>query len=159
MWARKKADSQANDPHHAIAIYCRITVAGAKNIAPVNFSTGFETVKSNWEAASGMGRVLGRTQADRLINSQLTKLRDELNDYHADLERQGKPVTARRIYALYCNNGSVLSLLELFEQFLAEQKTLVGVEVGKHTTLAHQVRYSNLRLFLEAHKLTDLRPE
>jgi integrase len=103
--------------------------------------------------------TIGKTQADKHVNTQLTRLADQLTDIHADLERQGKPVTARAIYRLYQTDGATLSLLELYDAFLAERKTLIGVEISESSYKVTVWRRQVLVNFLEAKKLIDLRPE
>jgi integrase len=125
----------------------------------VNFSTSFNTVYGNWVAANGMGFVKGKTQADKHINTQLIKLRDDLNDIHADLERQRKPVTARKIYQLYKSNGSTLTMLELFQAFITEREGLIGLEISKQSNDLVKWRQTTLAAFLQAKRLLDLRPE
>ncbi|SFP79030.1 site-specific integrase [Hymenobacter arizonensis] len=134
-------------------VYCRLTVRGATAV----FTTGIATTYGDWDA--GAGRLRGRSEAAKTANEQLVKLRDRLTDLAADFDRQGKPVTAKRLLSRYQTNGCGLSLLGLFEQFLAEQTRLVGLEISPATLVQHQSRRSNLRAFLAAQGLTDLRPE
>jgi integrase/recombinase XerD len=155
FWARKKNGEDATQPGHRIHIICRVTVNGKE----VNKHTHLNTTKDNWESNKGLGCVKGKTEADRHINTQLTKMRDELTDIHADLERRGKPVTAQAIYRLYVGTASPVNLDQLFGRFLAEQAALVGVEISKGTLEAYRVRQGNLQLFLAANGLTDLHPE
>jgi integrase/recombinase XerD len=155
FWARKLRGEDASQPTHRIALVCRLTVNGKQ----VNKHTHLNTTKDNWDSGKGFGRVKGDTEADRHINRQLTKMRDELNDIHADLERRGKPVTAQAIFRAYLGSGLAVNLEQLFTRFLAEQAGLVGIGISKNTLEAHGVRYGNLCRFLEANKLTDLHPE
>jgi integrase len=135
-------------------ITCRITVKGKD----VNFSTGVHTERELWDATNG--KVLGNTSAATHANKMLVKLRDELNDIHADLERQKRPVTAQRIADLYKSDGhSPLSLLGLYDAFLAEREKLVGVSISKPTHEAAKVRRNKMEKFLKAHNYLDLRPE
>lgn len=156
-WVRKKRGYTRLETNTPVTIYCRITVRGRQERA--EFSTGLETVYGSWVPANGKGYVKGKTQADRHVNTQLTKLRDDLNDIHADLERQGKVVTAAKILRLYLNNGATLSLLELFEAWLIERKDLIGIEISPKSYSSNAMRLNRLREFLAAHKLSDLRPE
>jgi integrase/recombinase XerD len=155
FWFRKKRQ-QAEEEKTAVTpggIVCRITVAGKD----CEFATGHFTTYGEWDSTSG--RVRGRGDAARLINESLVKTRDQLTDIAADLERQKKSVTARRLMSIYKADGCDLSMLGLFDTFLAEQRTLIGVEISKSTLVQHQSRYSNITAFLTAQKLTDLRPE
>ncbi|WP_198172861.1 site-specific integrase [Hymenobacter ginkgonis] len=85
-------------------------------------------------------------------------MRDDLNDIHADLERQGKTVTARRILDIYRNPRTHLSLLDLMQAMLKEEKKLVGVELALGTYTGHKSRFKKVAQFLAAHNLSDLHP-
>lgn len=156
-WSRKQRIGTCLEQNSPVTIYCRLTVRGQKGRA--EFSTCLDTVYGNWVPANGMGFVKGKTQADKHINIQLTKLRDELNDIHADLERQGKTVTAAKILRLYRNNGASLSLVELFEAWMLERKGLVGLEISSKSHSSYKMRLNRLNDFLKSQRLTDLRPE
>ncbi|RZJ88145.1 MAG: hypothetical protein EOO60_11420, partial [Hymenobacter sp.] len=123
----------------------------------VRFETGLRTRADNWSSVAG-GRVLGRTKADRHVEIQLVKLRDDLNDIHADLERQGKAVTARRMLDLYRDPRTHHTLLELMQQMLKEEKRLVGIEIAQITHTHHKSRFKKVAQFLAAHDLSDLHP-
>ncbi|OGX80840.1 hypothetical protein BEN47_06170 [Hymenobacter lapidarius] len=123
----------------------------------IEVATGIETTYGDWDGAAS--RVLGRTPAARTANESLVKMRDRLTDIVADLDRQNKPITAKRVQRVYLTNGAMLNMIELFQQFLAEQQGLVGVEISPATATAHKVRFGNICAFLQAHKLTELRPE
>jgi len=157
FWARKNKGVAERQPDTRVTIMCRIAVGGKKG--PAEISTGLVTTYGNWMPAADMGHVKGRTPADKHINTQLTKLRDELTDIWADLERQKKPVTARAILRLYKNDGCTLSLLELMEAFIEERAGLVGLEISQASHNLIKWRQTTLTEFLEAKKLTDLRPE
>jgi integrase/recombinase XerD len=134
-------------------IVCRITVRGIST----SFSTGIRTMHEDWSLDAH--RLRGRSVEAKRANEALTKLEDRLNDIAADLDRQDKIFTAKRLHQLYQKQGCSVSLLQLFVQFLGEKKTLVGVEVCGRTVSNHGTRHKNLSAFLEAHNLSDLRPE
>jgi len=155
FWANNRAKGSELCATSSVTIYCRINVRGKR----VEHSTSLTTTYGNWVAAGGMSHVKGRTPADKHINTQLTKLRDELTDIWADLERQGKPVTARAILQLYRNGGAVLDMQALYAGFLAERQQLVGIEISQATYEVAKTRRLILTEFLAAHGLADLRPE
>lgn len=158
FWAKKtRLVAGGLQPDSPVTIYCRIT-CGAK-ASKVELSTGLQTNYGNWVAANGRGYVTGKTPADKHINEQLTKMRDQLTDNWADLERRGKVVTPRAIARLYRNDGATLTLLELYEQFLAERKTLIGMEISEASYKVTVWRHRVLRNFLETKKLLDLQPD
>jgi integrase/recombinase XerD len=134
-------------------IYCRLTVLGKDK----EFATGLALTYGEWSVEAH--RLRGKSVAVKQANEALTKLENRLNDLAADLDRQGKPITAQRLHQLYQKNGAAHGLLPLFADFLTEQQALVGVEISKATLAAHRARYGNLVDFLTAHNLLDLRPE
>jgi integrase/recombinase XerD len=134
-------------------IYCRITVRGKKQ----EFATGIALLYGEWDIAAH--RMHGKSVAAKQANEALVKLEDRLNDLAADLDRQNRVVTARAIYCLYQNNGATLNLLDLYGTFLAERKTLIGVEISEASYKVSAWRQQVLLAFLSAKKLTDLRPE
>jgi integrase/recombinase XerD len=134
-------------------INCRVTVAGKRT----ELRTGIWVEPKEWSDARK--KVLGSGPAARTANAALTKMQDQLNDLHADLERQDKPVTAQALARGYKADGAVLNMLELFEAFSVERQQLVGVEVSKASVSVDKARYALLTAFLEAKQLTHLRPE
>lgn len=136
-------------------LICRLTVYGQK--ARVLFHVPHEVQYGQWDANAQ--RAKGRGQAERLINEQLTKLRDKLTDLWADLERQGRPITANAIYRAYKANGSSLDMLSLYEAFVEERRTLVGVEISKGSLEVAVARRTKLTEFLSVNNLQGLRPE
>lgn len=139
--------------HGAAPLSYRITVRGRR----AEVSTAIRVAPADWSDVRK--KVLGTTPAVRTANAALTKMLDQLTDIWADLERQGKPVTAQGIARAYRRNGSTLSLLKLLAAFVAERQTLVGIDICA-ATLRHQTtRFNRLKDFLQAHRLTDLRPE
>lgn len=137
------------------SIYCRITVAGKC----VNFSTNCpEVTYGEWNSQAQ--RVVGKKHSASVVNAAITKMADQLTDIWADLERQKKPVTAQSIQRIYRKGGTAaLSLLELYEAWVAERKTLVGIEISYASLEQGQTRFNRLTEFLAQQRATDLRPE
>lgn len=135
------------------SIVCRITVNGKAT----TFSTGIRALREEWNSEAH--RLKGRTAETKRENDSLTKLEDRLNDIAADLDRQDKVFTAKRLQQIYQRQGCSVSLLQLFAQFLAEKQTLINVEVCSRTVSTYRTRQKNLTDFLQAHSLSDLRPE
>lgn len=134
---------------------CRLTVKGCK---AVNFVSNVYVHKADW--STDAGKVVGNTPAAHTANRVLTKLRDDLNDIHADLERQKRPVTPQAIFRIYRQaDQSPLSLLGLFNAFLEEQGPLVNIEKGPRTVEAYRVRFRRVQEYLQQSKQSDLRPE
>lgn len=152
---RKKSRLQESEkgPTTPGVIACRVTVRGKDAV----ISTGIKAAYGEWDCSAS--RLRGRSEAAKLANEQLVKMRDRITDIAADLDRQSKPITAKRLATLYKLDGCAVSLLELFGQFIEEQQPLGGVEISAATVTAHRVRCGNLQKFLEAHGLKDMRPE
>jgi hypothetical protein len=99
LWVRKKRSKNDATADPEISIYLRISVQGRRH--QLNVFTGFDTVKSNWQAAGQQGRVRGKSETDLRINAGLNALQTALRNIHDDLERQCKPVTARSLWDAY----------------------------------------------------------
>lgn len=88
------------------------------------------------------------------------QLENELEDLIADLNRQGKPITAQGLAKLYKKGDTpTLNLLSLFKEFLAERKGLIGLEIAEKTIVGNKTKYNRLEEFLAAQRNTDLLPE
>jgi integrase/recombinase XerD len=149
LWQRTdKANKKGEAP-----ISCRITVRGAR----AEVATHIHIKPEEWNGQKK--RITGTSGPARVGNVALIKMLDTLTDIHADLERQGKPVTAQSIARLYRNDGATLSLMGLIDAFFIERGTLVGVEVCARTVIHSASRYNRLKDFLQVHRHTDLRPE
>jgi integrase/recombinase XerD len=104
--------------------------------------------------------MLGNSPLAAATNRALTKVKADLVDIQADLERQQRPVTPKAIKQLYQNDGnSALSLLGIYHAFNEERKPLVGIEISAATQEIAEVRYNKLALFLESRKDSGMRPE
>jgi integrase/recombinase XerD len=135
-------------------VYCRVTVRGRRS----ELSTGVRVAPKDWDDAAK--RVLGKSDATKRANSYLLQLQNELEDLIADLNRQGKPITAQGLTKLYKKgNTPTLNLLALFKEFLVERESLVGVEIAPKTVAANQTKYNRLEDFLTTQRSTDLLPE
>ncbi len=148
-------------PESPGTIYCRITVRGQRTM----ISTGIQLTYAEWDASASRAMYWAATEAKlsrtavKQANEQIVKMLDQLTDIAADLNRQSKPVTARRMHTIYKSGGAVLDVVGLYEAFLAERKALVGIEIAHASYEVAKTRHLILKAFLAAHSLTDLRPE
>lgn len=149
-WQRTdKVNSQGQAP-----ISCRITVRGQHAEVAANI----RVARAEW--GGSRVRVLGRSAEVRRHNSHLLQMQNELENLAADLDRQGKVVTAQGLARLLRKgNTPSLSVLALFEAYQAERQTLVGVELASTTIKQETTAYHRLGDFLKSQKQTDLRPE
>lgn len=137
-----------------VPLSCRLSIRGRK----AELSTGIRLAPKDWNGPRR--KVLGTSEAAKRANSYLLQMQNELEDLVADLDRQGKVVTAQNLARLYRKpTTSGQTLLELYGAFLAERAGLVGVELAQATTKSNRTRYNRLRDFLTAHQLTALLPE
>lgn len=134
-------------------LICRITAHGKD----VHISTHMSVAYGEWDSAAQ--RVKGKSRAASTINAALTKMLDELTDIWADLERQKRPVTAQAIVRLYKTDGSPLDMLALYGEFLTERERLVDIEISYASYQVAKTRQGILLAFVQAHSLTDMRPE
>lgn len=141
-------------PDRPGAIMCRITA----NRECEEFTTSVKCLRAAWDNG-GDGRLRGTSAAVRTANASLVKLRDELTDIWADLERLGKPVTANSILRRYKANGCPVTLVGLYEAFMKERRQLVGIEIAQTSASLYGHRLTKLTAFLESQRLAALRPE
>jgi integrase/recombinase XerD len=134
-------------------IVVRITVAGRR----ADLSTSIRVAAKDWSSARL--RVLNSCPKATTYNAAITKALDQLTDLWADLERQGKPVTAQAIARAYRAGGASVTLLEMGRAYLAERTSLVGIEVAAGTVKSDQHTLVKLRTFLTANSLTQLVPD
>ncbi len=135
-------------------VSCRLTHGGKAT----ELSTGIRVAPAEWGGTHR--RVLGKSEAARRANSYLLQMHNALENIVADLDRQGKPVTAQSVARHYQKGGVLtLSLLGLFEAFLVERQSLVGIDLSAGTIAHNRVRYNRLAEFLKEQRLTELRPE
>lgn len=152
---RKPKNAGELTPDTSGTIVCRITVRGKHS----TISTYIRTPYGKWNAAAS--RLVGPSVAVKQANETIVQMRNELTDLAADLNRQKKPVTAKRLQQLYWkgDGASAFSLVELFAAFIAERKTLVGLELSPANIVQHKTRYNKLAAFLATQQRPDLRPE
>jgi integrase/recombinase XerD len=130
-------------------IVCRITVRGNS----CEIGTYHRAALTDWN------NERKQIKGNRVANDYFRKMLDQLTDIHADLERQGKPVTAQAIARVYRNNGAVWGLRELLDAFLVERKELIGLEICARTVVHQQTKFNRIQDFLRLHGLTQMRPE
>ncbi len=150
LWHRTdKVNKQGLAP-----LSCRLTVRGKR----AEISTNIRVAPNEWSGTRK--KVLGNSAEAKRANSYLLQMQNELEDLIADLDRQGKPVTAQGLARLHKRgNTPSMTVLALFEAFLGERKTLVGTEIAPNTIRHNKVCYNRLKDFLEAHRLTELLAE
>ncbi len=142
FWLR----SDRANPKGLAPISCRLTVRGQR----AEVSTGVKAAHSDW-SANAAKRIAGNTDAAKRGNTYLLKMQNELEDLVADLDRQGKTITAKKLARLYKQPAEVKpqTVLEVYKGFLAERKELVGIEVALATNMSHKTRCNRLIEYLK----------
>jgi integrase/recombinase XerD len=135
-------------------ISCRLTVRGAR----AEISTSIRVNPKEWSAAAK--RILSKTEAAKRGNSYLLQMQNELENLIADLDRQGKMITAQGLARRY-KKGAVptMNLLALCQEFQGERQGLVGVEIAERTLVSNQTRCNRVEEFLSAYGISKLLPE
>jgi integrase len=123
-------------------------------------ATGVRIELKDWQSSAAK-RIAGNTDAAKRGNTYLLKMQNELEDMVADLDRQGKTVTAQKLARLYRQPNEIKpqTVLEIYKAFLAERKGLEGVEVAPATNMSHKTRYNRLQEYLQGLKQTGLLAE
>lgn len=135
---------------------CRLTVRGKR----AEITTGIRVAPQDWDGKSRRVQKSAGAEAAKRANSYLLQMENELEDIVADLDRQGKPITAQGLAQRYHKGNSPnLSVLEIFKAFLTERKSLIGIEIAEKTIVGNQTKYNRLEEFLAAQRLTALLPE
>ena len=104
-------------------IYCRITCNG---IRAGDFSTFLQVEKRNWDSKRQLIRGAGRQAlADY---EKLDLIRAAIKEYHNQLDRDGKPVTAAPLKNLYLDKEKLsYTLLEAYRMFMDQPEKLHAV--------------------------------
>src|SRR3954467_13647289 len=74
--------------HDEHAIYCRLTVQGKAR----EFSTQIWVLNNKWSAAAS--KILGTNEAAKAANHTLNAIRTNILNIRADMQSQGKLITA-----------------------------------------------------------------
>ena len=135
-------------------IYLKVTVNGAF----CEVSTKRKCEPSNWNVTAG--RVEGKTEAAKSVNSYLDVLQRKVYDYRKQLFDEDKPLTAANIKLLL--QGQEIDrprhmLMQIFKQHNEQIKALVGREYAAGTLERYETSYKHTLTFLQSkYKVTDI---
>lgn len=133
---------------------CRLTVRGAR----AEISTNMQVIPKEW--SSERQRVLGTSEAAKRTNSYLLQMQNEIENLIADLDRQGKAITAQGLtQRLRKASTPTMNLLALCQEFQGERRGLVGVEIAEKTLVINQTRCNRVKDFLAIHGLKQMLAE
>lgn len=133
-------------------IYIRITIDGKR----AEISTGRKVHANDWDAA--YGKVLGFSQDVRLLNSHLSKMRNDLYQHAEKLRAQDKELTAMALKDAYLglDNPSKM-LLEIFQEHNDQVDSLVGKDFAEGTAERYRTAKSHLSEYIQnEHKRKDI---
>jgi integrase/recombinase XerD len=133
---------------------CRLTVRSAR----AEISTNMQVMPKEW--SSERQRVLGTSEAAKRTNSYLLQMQNEIENLIADLDRQGKAVTAQGLTRqLRKGSTPTMNLLALCQEFQGERRGLVGVEIAEKTLVINQTRCNRVEDFLTIYGLKQILAE
>jgi len=136
------------------SIYLKVTVNGAF----CEVSTKRKCEPSKWNVAAG--RVEGKTEAAKSVNSYLDVLQRKVFDYRKQLFDDDKPLTAANIKMLLQGreiNRPKHMLMEIFKQHNDQIRALLGREYAAGTLERYETSYKHTSKFLQwKYKVTDM---
>ena len=135
-------------------IYLKVTVNGGF----CEVSTKRKCAPSNWNVAAG--RVEGKTETAKSINSYLGVLQRKVYDYRKQLFDEDKPLNAGNIKMLLQGreiNRPKHMLMQIFKQHNDQIRTLVGREYAAGALERYETSYKHTLTFLQSkYKVTDI---
>jgi len=143
-----------NDNNPEWPIYLQLTVNGKS----CELSIKRKCAPLNWNVAAG--RVEGKTEAAKSINSYLDILQRKVYDYRKQLFDEDKPLNAGNIKMLL--QGREIDrpkhmLMEIFKQHNDQIRALVGREYAAGTLKRYETSYKHTLTFLQSkYKVTDI---
>jgi site-specific recombinase XerD len=135
-----------------IPIYLRITVDSKRT----EISTGREADPLHWIVNAG--RLDGRSEAVKTINSYLGTLENKLFDAHQDLVRANQMITAEALKNKLTGIGEKQRMLvPIFNKHNQEMKVLVPQEYSAGTLQRYEITLSHIEEFLKwKYNLSDI---
>lgn len=143
-----------------VRVFLRITVDGRRcETATAQFAD-----PNNWD--KGSGRVKGKSEQAKSINSYLDILQNKLYDSHSELLQSNIPITCELLRNRF--NGQderSRNLLEIFSAYHKNMEKLIGKDFVKitvrkfHTTLVHLKAFVKWKYKLEEISLSQLKYE
>lgn len=145
-----------NDPR--VIIYVRITL----NSQRVEMSTGLKIEANKWCEINK--RAKGSTEQAKTINSCLGDINNNIYQVYSMLLGNGNAISVYDIKKHYLGNSEKrVTLMEIFDRFIAIRKDLVGIEYShstykKYCTLkSHLLEFLNHQLNVEDVAIDDFK--
>ena len=137
-----------------IPIYLRVTANGVSS----EISTKRQCDPTKWNVAAG--RVEGKTEYSKSINSYLDVLQRKIYEIRKRLEENDQAVTSTNIKQLLLGNEiheHKYMLMEIFKNHNDQMAALIGREYAPGTLERYQTSYRHTSSFLEwKYKVTDI---
>lgn len=143
FWRRKSKQK------NKVQLYCRIAIGGER--ADIG-STGITTYEDYWD-----GKQISDLDPEAFFkNEQLGIMRDQLRAIFNDLFRRKEKITAAKVRRIYESGSEAVSLISVFELYLAESRS----DPDRNLKKASLDVYDNVRKklidFLISEKALDL---
>ena len=147
----KKRSSSDDDE---IPIYVGVTANGVSS----EISTKRKCDTSKWNVAAG--RVEGKTEYSKSVNSYLEVLQRKIYEIKKRLEENDQAVTSTNIKQLLLGNQidqQKYMLMEIFQNHNDQMAALVGQEYAPGTLMRYQTSYRHTHSFLQwKYKVNDI---
>lgn len=134
------------------AIMVRITVNSEKAV----FSTKLSVNPDLWDSKSN--RVNGTSRSDKELNRTLEDMRSSIRSHYYELERYEASVTAEKVKNSFLGiTARTESLLQLFNEYLDECRSLEGISKSSATVQKYDRCYRRVKEFMEAkYRISDI---
>lgn len=137
-----------------VPIYLRITVNGISK----DISTKQSCSSSLWNVTAG--RMIGKTEAAKSLNSYLDILQRKVYDARKELLETDKTVTSENIKTILQGreiNETRYMLMEIFRTHNDQMAALVGKEFSAATLVRYQTSFRHTQSFLQwKYKVSDI---
>jgi site-specific recombinase XerD len=122
----------------------RITVDG-KSTA---FSTGLETLPSDWDAGRGM--ATGKSKENLAVNKQIEACKAEISGCYRNMLEEKGYVTAESLKNVFLGFGTKKnSVMGEFSDLVEEKEKSIGISITKSTWVGYRVGLKHFRDFLK----------
>lgn len=137
---RNKTNKESKHP-----IYCRVTAQGKSR----QFSTQVWVLDNKWNPSSS--KVIGTNESAKTANNSLDGIRQNLMNVRADLQQQGKLITAELVVNIHLGKAEKQYTLIQIHEYHNEQyvKKLIGKDFALGTYGRYQASLDHVKRFLK----------
>jgi site-specific recombinase XerD len=143
---RSKTNKKGEHP-----IYCRLTVQGRSR----EFSCHLWAKNNKWLPAAG--KIAGTNDDAQTANYTLQSIRQNLLRIRADLQSQGKTITAEIVVNTYSGKGETkYSIIQIHEYYNEAVKKLIGKDYAQGTYTRYKTSLDHVTRFItHNYKVSD----